>query len=142
VGFWVPQFRHNASNLNVAGSIPDEAFGFFNWPNPSSHILALGSTQRLTEISTRNILDGQLQPPHEADKFTAICEPIVNKMSEPRRLAALWSSTACYSDSSSEQSFGVHFQFHTLGPGVYSASNRNEYQKQKNVSVEESAAGA
>jgi hypothetical protein len=31
----------------------------------------------------------------------------------------------------------------TLGPGVYSASNRNEYQKQKdNVSEEKSAAGA
>jgi hypothetical protein len=30
-----------------------------------------------------------------------------------------------------------------LGPGVYSASNRNEYEKQKNhVSVEQSAAGA
>jgi hypothetical protein len=30
-----------------------------------------------------------------------------------------------------------------LGPGVYSASNRNEYQKQEiNVSGEESAAGA
>jgi hypothetical protein len=29
-----------------------------------------------------------------------------------------------------------------LTPGVYSASNRNEYQKQKNVSGEESATGA
>jgi hypothetical protein len=30
----------------------------------------------------------------------------------------------------------------TIGPGVYSASNRNEYQKQKNnVSVEQSVAG-
>jgi hypothetical protein len=28
-----------------------------------------------------------------------------------------------------------------LGPGVYSASNRNEYQKHKNVSGEYSAAG-
>jgi hypothetical protein len=28
-----------------------------------------------------------------------------------------------------------------LGPGVYSASNRNEYQKKKNVSGEKSAAG-
>jgi hypothetical protein len=28
-----------------------------------------------------------------------------------------------------------------IGPGVYSASNRNEYQKQKNVSGEQSAAG-
>jgi hypothetical protein len=31
----------------------------------------------------------------------------------------------------------------SLGPGVYSASNRNEYQKQNNnVSVEQNAAGA
>jgi hypothetical protein len=31
----------------------------------------------------------------------------------------------------------------TIGPGVYSASNKNEYQKQKNnVSGEGSAAGA
>jgi hypothetical protein len=29
----------------------------------------------------------------------------------------------------------------TLGPGVYSASNRNEYQKLKNVSGEYSTAG-
>jgi hypothetical protein len=29
-----------------------------------------------------------------------------------------------------------------IGPWVYSASNRNEYQKQNNVSGEESAAGA
>jgi hypothetical protein len=29
-----------------------------------------------------------------------------------------------------------------LGPGVYSASNRNEYQQQKNVSVEQIASGA
>jgi hypothetical protein len=30
----------------------------------------------------------------------------------------------------------------TLCPGVYSASNRNEYQKQKNIFVEYSVAGA
>jgi hypothetical protein len=29
-----------------------------------------------------------------------------------------------------------------LGPGIYSASNRNEYQKQKNVFGQWSAAGA
>jgi hypothetical protein len=33
------------------GSIPDEVIEFFNWPNPSSHTMALGSTQPLTEIS-------------------------------------------------------------------------------------------
>jgi hypothetical protein len=31
--------------------------GFFNLPNPSSRTLALGSTQPLTEMSTRNILE-------------------------------------------------------------------------------------
>jgi hypothetical protein len=36
---------------------PDDVIGiFFNWPNPSSRTMALGSTQPLTEISTRNIL--------------------------------------------------------------------------------------
>jgi hypothetical protein len=34
-------------------SIPDEVIGFFNWPNNSSRTMALGSTQPLTEMSTR-----------------------------------------------------------------------------------------
>jgi hypothetical protein len=35
--------------------IPDEVFGFFNWPNPSSSTMTLWSTQPLTEMSTRNL---------------------------------------------------------------------------------------
>jgi hypothetical protein len=35
----------------------------------------------------------------KADNFTAICEPIVWKMWESRRLTILWASTACYRDS-------------------------------------------
>jgi hypothetical protein len=31
-----------------------------------------------------------------ADNIIAICEPIVYKMWEPRRLTALWASKACY----------------------------------------------
>jgi hypothetical protein len=40
--------------------------------------------------------------------------------------------------------FSIYLIFPTaLGPGVYSASNRNEYQRQKNiVSGEQSTAGA
>jgi hypothetical protein len=37
------------------GSIPDEVIGFFIWPNLSSPTMALGSSQPLTEISTRNL---------------------------------------------------------------------------------------
>jgi hypothetical protein len=35
---------HYATSRKVADSIPDEVIGFFNWPNPSSRIVALGST--------------------------------------------------------------------------------------------------
>jgi hypothetical protein len=36
-------------------TIPDEVIGLFNWSKPSSRTMALGSTQPLTEVSTRNI---------------------------------------------------------------------------------------
>jgi hypothetical protein len=39
----------------VSGSIPDEVIGFFNWPNPSSRAKTLGSTQPLTEMSTKTL---------------------------------------------------------------------------------------
>jgi hypothetical protein len=60
--------------------------------------MALGSTQPLTEMSTRNLpADNGRQAP-KADNLTAICEPIVYKMWEPRRLTIIWASMACYSD--------------------------------------------
>jgi hypothetical protein len=59
------------------GLIPDEVIGFFNLPNTSSRTMALGSTQPLTEISTRNLPGGKGRPAPEADNLTAICEPIV-----------------------------------------------------------------
>jgi hypothetical protein len=36
-------------------AVPDKVVGIFNWPNPSSRTMALGSTQPLTEMSTRNL---------------------------------------------------------------------------------------
>jgi hypothetical protein len=69
--------RHCDTSLNVAGSIPDEIIGFFNWPNPSSRTMALESTKPLTEMSTRNLPGGKGRPAREADNLTAICEPIV-----------------------------------------------------------------
>jgi hypothetical protein len=58
------------------GLIPYEV-DFFNLPNPSSRIMTLGSTQPLTETSTRNLPGGKGRPVFEADNLTAICEPIV-----------------------------------------------------------------
>jgi hypothetical protein len=56
--------------------IPDEV-DFFNLPNPSSRTMVLGSTQPLTEMSTRNIPGGKERPARKADNLTAICEPTV-----------------------------------------------------------------
>jgi hypothetical protein len=38
--------------------------------------MALGSTQLLTEMSTRNLPGGKGRPALKADNFTATCEPI------------------------------------------------------------------
>jgi hypothetical protein len=46
--------RHYATSRKVTGPNPDEVF-FFNLPNPSCHTKALGSTQPLTEMTTRNL---------------------------------------------------------------------------------------
>jgi hypothetical protein len=61
--------------------------------------MALGSTRPLTEMSTRNLPVGKGRRERKADCFTAICEPIVWKMWEFRRLTTLWASTASYRDS-------------------------------------------
>jgi hypothetical protein len=47
--------RHCATNRQVAGSIPGGVSGFFHWHNPVGRTMAQGSTQPLTEMSTRNI---------------------------------------------------------------------------------------
>jgi hypothetical protein len=49
---------------------------FFNLPNPSSHTMALGSTQSLTEMSARNLPGGKKRPARRADNLAANYEPI------------------------------------------------------------------
>jgi hypothetical protein len=58
----------------VTGSIPDHVIGFFKIPNPYSRTMAVGSTQPLTEMSTRNLPGDKVQPARKADNLTAICE--------------------------------------------------------------------
>jgi hypothetical protein len=68
---------HYATSRKVVGSIPDEVVGFFNSPDVSSRTMAPGSTQPLTEMSTRNLPEGKERPERKADNITAICEPTV-----------------------------------------------------------------
>jgi hypothetical protein len=57
--------------------------------------MALGSTEPLTEMSTRNLLGDIKRPARRADNLTAIYEPNVRKMWEPQPLATLRASKAC-----------------------------------------------
>jgi hypothetical protein len=47
---------------------------FFNIPNYSSRTMALGSTQPLKEISTRNLPGGKMRSTRRADNLAAIYE--------------------------------------------------------------------
>jgi hypothetical protein len=53
--------------------IPDNVH-FFNLPNRSSRTMALGSTQSLIEMSTRNLRGGKGRLARKADKLAAIYE--------------------------------------------------------------------
>ena len=46
---------HCATSRKVAGSILDYVIGILHGRNPSGYPVALGSTQSLTEMNTRNI---------------------------------------------------------------------------------------
>jgi hypothetical protein len=56
--------------------VPDEV-DFLNLPNPSSHTMALGLTQPLTQMSTRNLPGGKKWPARRADSLAIVCEPNV-----------------------------------------------------------------
>jgi hypothetical protein len=56
--------------------VPDEV-DFFNLRNPSRRTMALGSTQPLTKMSTRNLPGGKKRPARRADNLAAICVPNV-----------------------------------------------------------------
>jgi hypothetical protein len=58
--------------------VPDEV-DFFNLPNPRSRTMAVGSTQPLTEMSTRKLHGGKKRPARRADNLAAIFEPNVGK---------------------------------------------------------------
>jgi hypothetical protein len=64
---------------------------YFSSPNPYSRTKSL----RLTAVNRNEYR----RPELKSDNLTAICERIVLKLCEPRRLTTLWASTACYRNS-------------------------------------------
>ena len=84
--------RNWATIQKVAGSIPDGVTVIFHWHNPSSRTMAPGSTQSLTEMSTRNISWGvkaasaQGQQPYHLHVLTVL---------KSRTLSLLETFSAC-----------------------------------------------
>jgi hypothetical protein len=52
---WHNWLRHCAASWKVTGSIPGGVIGIFQWHSPYGRTMALGLTQPLTEMSTRNV---------------------------------------------------------------------------------------
>jgi hypothetical protein len=61
--------------------------------------MVLGSTQPLTEMSTRNLPGGKGRSARKADNLTATCQPIFWKMRDRRRLTTLRAPTDCYREN-------------------------------------------
>ena len=55
---WRSWLRYRVTSRKVEGSIPHGVNGIFHKPNPSDRFMALGWTQSLTEMSTRDIRRG------------------------------------------------------------------------------------
>jgi hypothetical protein len=84
-------FESNSIETGAGGSLHDsstmlksESWGssrhevfFFNLPNPTSRTMALGSTQPLTEITTRNLPECKKRTTRKAKNLTATCKPTV-----------------------------------------------------------------
>jgi len=71
LGRWRSWLRHCATSRKVAGSILSGVTGTFHSHNPSGCIMALGSTQSRTEMSTRNSSwGGGRRPISWADNLT------------------------------------------------------------------------
>jgi hypothetical protein len=66
--------------LSDAGSFPDEVMKLFIWPNISSFIITLGSTQPITEMSTRNLPGGNGRPARKAINLITCLENVEASM--------------------------------------------------------------
>jgi hypothetical protein len=54
-----------------------KSLDFFKLNNPSSRMTALGPTQPLTKMCTRNLPGAKGRLERKADNLNAICEPII-----------------------------------------------------------------
>jgi hypothetical protein len=70
----------------------------FSGPSSFNRSMTMESTQHLIEMSTKNFPGDKGRPAPKANNITAVSR-LSSKCGEPRRLATLLSSTACYRES-------------------------------------------
>jgi len=68
--WWCGRLRQCPTSLKVVGLIHNGVTGISLWHNPSGRTMALGFTQPLTEMRTRNISWVWRQPVRRADNLT------------------------------------------------------------------------
>jgi hypothetical protein len=85
--------------LKVADSIPDEAIGFFKWPNPFCCILALGLIQPLTKVGTRNFLGSMKSGWNIRVTSLSLSLSHLSRQCGSFSISILWTSAVCYVDS-------------------------------------------
>jgi hypothetical protein len=125
---------------------PMRSLNCIDLPNPSGRNMALGPTQPLTEMSTRNLPGGKGRPARKADNLTAICEPIVWKMWCDCRLqscevltaavmkSAIFWYIALYSPLKINRRFGGTYRLH-LQDRISWARYQSENRWQANKTV-------
>jgi hypothetical protein len=69
-------FWHYATSRKVPNPIPDKVIGYFNYLMLPTN-MSPGSTQPLTEMSSRKLPGGEGRPVPKADNPTSVCESIV-----------------------------------------------------------------
>ena len=77
---WCSCLRHCATSRKVAGLVPDEVIGIFNRLYCSGRTAALGLTQPLILMNTRDLLWGKRWPVRRADDLaTFMCRFSINR---------------------------------------------------------------
>jgi hypothetical protein len=104
---WDPSQLFNSYKYKVVDSIPDQVIGFFNWPNPYSRTMALGSTRLLTGMSTRNLPVGKGRPARKVATSTP-------SVSQPYRKCGSLDVSQPYGPLRPVTGIALHFIFITV----------------------------
>ena len=104
---WRSWLRHCAKSQKIMGLIPDGITGIFNLHNSSGCPVALGLTQSLTEMSTRNISWRSRCPEHGLTTLLPSCADCL-EIRKPQLPGTLRTCPGLYRDCYTFYLFLIH----------------------------------